>query len=123
MKDRRDIGYGLISFVLVLSGFLIIKLMSLSSKDVLLFSIDFADIFIDVATNSNFVQSILSVIPKVLVFALPFIPLTLAFAVLASYGMNEGENKRLALTAVTSASIIGLLITGFTLTGLFFFVG
>jgi len=121
---KRKIFFGSIVIVLILTSFFLFKYFSISSKKILTYPIELPQKFISITTESGVSTAVKYFILDFLYILVSFIPLSLAFGLLALYGSKFGEDKKFGVISVLIPSLIGLgIVGGISLVSLLFSLG
>ena len=119
-KVKRRVITGSLTSVLIILGFILFRIFSVSTQSVLSYPITFFKNFISLSASSGTSDAILNSVASPLIYLIPFIPITIAFCILVFYGVNFGEDRRLGLLSCLISSVIGMIIVGPSLTSLIF---
>lgn len=117
---KIDVVYSVLSALLISSSLFLFRRLSISTKEAFSFSSHFPVIFMNYSASQGFLSAVVSVFADLFQFLIPFIPLSVGFAVLVLYGMREGENRKIALISTLVPALLSFLILGFTPVVLFF---
>lgn len=122
MDVKTRVAAATVSGALTIAGFALFRLLEISTQRAILEQIRIPSTLFSVV-GVNTAALVTLVISKVVVFVLPFVPLTLALAALAVYRLVAGEDRRLGPIVVGAGSAVGLVIVGVSFTGVFLALG
>ena len=119
-KVKRRAIAGSLTSVLIVFGFVLFRIFSVSTQSVLTYPITFFKNFVSLSASSGASDAVLNSLTGSLTYLIPFIPITIAFCIFVFYGVNFGEDRRLGLLSCLVSSVVGMIIVGPSITSLIF---
>lgn len=120
MEDGRLI-YLIPSIFLFVSGSLLFKFLNVSARRALLLPLKLPLIFLGASESLTFSSIIYQVLMPLFEFIVPLLPISIGFGLLALYGSNQKEDKKVAVFSILPASIAGILLSGFSPVSVLFY--
>lgn len=122
-ERKEEIVFGASASAFVFISVFLFRYLGVSGKSALFFPIKLPNMFMSVSQSASFVGAASEVLRMSSGFVLSLIPLAIGLGVLSLYGSRHGENRVLAMAALIPPSIVGVIVSGFTYTSIFFYLG
>lgn len=122
-KRKEEIAFGAVASVFVFISVFLFRFLGVSGERALFFPIKFPNMFLSASQSMGFTGAVSEVLGMSADFVVSIVPLAMGLGVLALYGSRNGESKALTMAALIPPAAVGVILSGFTYTSIFFYLG
>lgn len=122
-KRKEEIAFGAAASASVFISVFLFRFLAISGEEALFFPTRLPNMFLSASESLGFTGAVSEVLGMSTYFVVSMIPLSIGIGVLALYGSRSSESKKLAMAALIPPATVGIVVSGFTYTSIFFYLG
>jgi len=122
-KIKRVAVLVTLNVVLITLSFVFFNFFSITPKSVITYPLTFFEKFILTSASLGVREAVITSFYSLFILILPFIPISVAFSIMAFYGAVFGEDKKMGFISCFIPSLAGIIILGPSISSILFSLG